>query len=514
MTVVSRRVFFQGMVGVLAAAALAACSSQAPPRGYGWRTRALPIPQLYEGTLDDAGRRRFSLSAQPGSTEILPGVVTATWGVNGGFLGPTLRVRKGDHVRVDLVNRLDTGTTIHWHGMKLPAWADGGPHSPIEPGGTWSPEWEISQPAATMWYHPHPHGQTGLHCYRGLAGMLIVDDEVSSSLALPSDYGVDDIPLVILDAKFTEDGMLDETVDPDLGLLGDTPIVNGVTNAHLDATTRRVRLRLLNGATMRFYNLAFSDHRPFHVVGTDQGLLQTPVQVEYVLMSPGERVEIVVDLQPREAVSLQSQPLDGNFGLPEDTPVDFGFQDSFDLLTIHGPADDAPVPGPLPQILDPAAAAAPDVAGAVEREFVLNTFQINGQDMDMGRVDVTIDRDRPEIWRVTNENADWPHNFHVHDCRFKVLEFDTSHVAQVATYGWKDTVAIPPGGTVTLGVEFGWYPDPSVPYMFHCHMLFHEDAGMMGQFVLVEPGQVADLTPLSGGGSIRDHAQVGAASRG
>ncbi|MDR7328901.1 multicopper oxidase family protein [Corynebacterium guangdongense] len=506
MTVISRRVFFRGMVGVFAASALAACSTQTPPRGYDGDTRPLPVPELYESTLDDAGTRHFTLKAQPGSAEILPDVRTETWGFNGGFLGPTLRAHRGDHVRVDIANELDTMTTVHWHGMKLPAWADGGPHSPIEPGGAWSPEWEIIQPAATLWYHPHPHGETGLHCYRGLAGMIILDDEVSESVALPSEYGVDDVPLVILDAKFTGDGQLDESIDPDLGLIGDTPVVNGITNAHFDAATRRVRFRVLDGATMRFYNLAFSDHRPFHVVGTDQGLLETPVQVEYVLMGPGERVEIVVDLEPGEDVRLQSQPLDGNFGLPEDNPVDFGFQDAFDLLTIHGPSDDAPAPGPLPQELDPAAAAVPERANAVEREFVLNTFQINGRSMDMSRVDVTVDRDRPEIWRVTNENADWPHNFHIHDCRFKVLEFDNNHVAQVATYGWKDTVAIPPRGAVTLGVEFGWYPDPSVPYMFHCHMLFHEDSGMMGQFVIVEQGQEADLKPMSGGGSIHDHA--------
>lgn len=142
-------------------------------------------------------------------------------------------------------------------------------------GKTWKPEWEIIQPAATLWYHPHPHMATATHAYRGLAGMFLIDDDVADDLDIPQDYGVDDIPVVIMDAKFTDDGQIDEKSDNTLGLLGTTPLVNGITNARFDATTRRVRLRLLNGASMRFYTLELTNG-PFHIIATDTGLLDAP----------------------------------------------------------------------------------------------------------------------------------------------------------------------------------------------------------------------------------------------
>ena len=498
----NRRTFFRGAAVLLAGAVAAACtrSDQTPPRGFDGDPRPLPIPPLDEGELID-GRRHFAVRTQPGAAEILPGVSTPTWGFSGPHLGPTFRARRGEDITVDITNELDEMTTIHWHGMKLPAWADGGPHSPIEPGATWTPEWTVEQPAATLWYHPHPHERTALHCYRGLAGMFLLDDDVSDSLDLPRDYGVDDIPVIIADAKFHDDGTLDEEVDPTFGLLGDTPLVNGITNCSFAATTRRVRLRLLNAAGMRFHHLALSDARPFHVISSDSGLLAAPEEVESVLLGPAERVDILVDLEPGDDVALESIGLDNNFGIPTDEySPDFGFQDTFTLLQITGPDDNAPAVGEVPAELDPAASASPDVGDAPRRDFVLNTFEINGQLMDMNRIDVVIDHRGPEVWTVTNENSDWPHNFHIHDARFKVLGFTGTDVTDMAASGWKDTVSLPPGATAELAVEFGWYPDNTVPYMFHCHMLMHEDEGMMGQFMVVEPGQEPALEPMSGHG--------------
>lgn len=499
----SRRTFFRGatllLTGVLVAPALVACTShdQPEPRGYDGAPRPLPVPPLAEGELVD-GVRHFHLDTGPATAELLPGQPTAVWGFNGSHLGPTLRARSGEDVAVEIGNSLDEMTTIHWHGMRLPAWADGGPHSPIEPGHSWQPEWTIDQPAGTLWYHPHPHERTALHCYRGLAGMFLLDDEVADGLDLPADYGVDDIPLIVTDHKFHEDGSLDETIDPTFGLMGDTPLVNGVTNASFDATTRRVRLRLLNAAGMRFYNFALSDGRPFHVIASDVGLLGAPEQVDSLILSPGERAEILVDLQAGEEVTLRSVAFPDSFGIPEDEySPDFGFRDEFELLRITGPGEGAPAVGEVPAVLDPAADVVPDTAGAPHRDFVLNTFEINGQLMDMNRVDFIIDHDGPEIWTATNENPDWPHNFHIHNAAFRVLAIDGTGV-EVPTSGWKDTVALPPGSTATLAVTFGRYPDNTVPYMFHCHMLFHEDQGMMGQFMVVNPGEGAELEPMAG----------------
>lgn len=501
----SRRTFFKGLLLVTAGATLAACTGpggtqrgQAAPRGAEDEARALPIPPIDEGVMD-GGVRTFSLTARPGEAELLAGVSTATWGFNGEHLGPTLRASRGDDISVTINNELDEMTTIHWHGMNLPAWADGGPHSPIESGGEWIPSWKVDQAAATLWYHPHPHGRTALHCYRGLAGMLILDDEVSLGLDLPNHYGVDDIPVVITDQKFTEDGQLDETDDPVLGLMGNTPLINGQANVQFQATTRRVRLRLLNATSMRFHNLALSNDQPLTVIAADQGLLAEPLEVDSVLLSPGERVEVLVDLAEDEEVTLRSIGLENNFALPDDEYApDFRFGDTFDLLPMTGPAAGAPEPPAVPGVLDPAAVEVPYTAGAPERDFLLNTFEINGQTMDMERVDFVIDHDGPEVWRATNENPDWPHNFHIHDARFKVLSIEGTDVADVFDTGWKDTVAIPPNATVTLAVELGYHPDPTVPYMYHCHMLFHEDQGMMGQFVIAEPGQEADLKAMTG----------------
>lgn len=504
---INRRAFIKGAGATVAMVAasrfLVACAGDSTPRGYGGEPRPLPIPPLAEGERE-GNRVIYRLTAQEGQSNILPDVTTRTWGFNGDHLGPTLTARKGDEVTVEITNGLGEMTTIHWHGMKLPGIADGGPHSPIEPGETWSPSWTVSNTAATLWYHPHPHGLTGLHAYRGLAGAFVIEDEVSDSLDIPKDYGVDDIPVVLMDHRFHEDGSLDEEDLPDLGLLGDTPTVNGITGAHFDATTRRVRFRLLDGSNMRFFNLAFSDDRPFQVIAGDSGFLAEPLERSSLIIGPGERWEILVDLEPGEDVTLRSVAFPGNFGVPEDeyTP-DFGFADSFDLLTITGPAEEAPSTPAIPGVFDPAARQDPDVIDAPERTFVLNTFSINDQMMDMQRVDVVIDHDGPEIWEVTNDNSDWPHNFHIHNARFKVVSMTGTDI-EVPVDGWKDTVGLPPGATARLAVEFGYHPDPAWPYMYHCHMLYHEDQGMMGQFVIVEPGgQPADQ--LGGGSHAHAH---------
>lgn len=499
---IDRRTFFKGAAAVMATAAatqlLSACSQTPTPRGYGGDPRPLPIPPLAEGERTGS-TVVYRLASHAGDSQILPDVSTRTWGFNGTHLGPTLSARRGEDVTVEITNGLDEMTTVHWHGMKLPAIADGGPHSPIQPGETWEASWTVDNAAATLWYHPHTHGLTELHAYRGLAGFFLIEDAVSESLDIPQEYGVDDIPLVLMDHRFNDDGSLDESDLPDRGLLGDTPTVNGITNAHFAATTRRVRFRILNGSTMRFFNLGFSDERSFSVIASDSGLLSEPRERKSVSIGPGERWEILLDVEPGEELILESTAFPDNFGVPQDeyTP-DFGFGDAFQLLTISGPADDTATPPPVPGVLDKAAAMQPDILDAPQRSFVLNTFSINDEMMDMERVDVVIDHQGAEVWEVVNDNSDWPHNFHIHDARFKVLSLDNTDV-DIFNEGWKDTVSLPPGARARLAVEFGYYPDPTWPYMYHCHMLYHEDQGMMGQFVIVEPGGRA--TDVLGAGS-------------
>lgn len=157
---------------------------------------ALAIPPPAESSVDKDGTRVFDLRMRAGETEFEAGRKTPTWGFNGSYLGPTLRAARGEKVRVRIANGPDEASSVHWHGMHLPARMDGGPHQMIGPGDTWSPHWSVDQPAATLWYHPHPHGATEEHARKGLAGMFILDDERSTKLALPKRYGVDDLPVI------------------------------------------------------------------------------------------------------------------------------------------------------------------------------------------------------------------------------------------------------------------------------------------------------------------------------
>ncbi|MFC7550259.1 multicopper oxidase family protein [Plantactinospora sp. GCM10030261] len=449
--------------------------------------RPLAIPPLAGGVRDVRGRVRVELRLQAGRAELLPGKRTETWGVNGNYLGPTIRVRRGDTLAPVVRNTLPEATTLHWHGAELPAVSDGGPHQMVRPGEVWEPTWRMDQPAATLWYHPHPHGRTKEHVYRGIAGLLLVDDGMADGL-LPAEYGVDDIPLIVQDKNFRSDGGLDTTNInwggfAVTGLLGSEILVNGVWGPVLEVRSERVRLRLLNAANARIFDFVFGDGREFHVVAGDAGLLAAPVPVDHLQLSPGERAEVVVGLRPGERVRLRSRPPDLGANPLFDRLS--GGDDEFDILELRAAADLRPAP-PLPATLPAPARLPPPAGGRTERRFTLGEFHINGKVMDPARIDDVVSLGSTEIWRVRNDNTA-PHNFHVHNAAFEVLEV-SGRPPDPASRGRKDTVYVPPGVDVRLLVRFGQYPSPTWPYMYHCHLLAHEDAGMMGQFVVVEPG--------------------------
>lgn len=392
----SRRRFLVGLAASPVALALS-CSATATPRPLSddaARRRPLPIPPLADSTVDDEGTRTFRLRAAPGATSIVAGMTTATWGYNGSILGPTLRARDGETVAVEFENALPVPSTVHWHGMHLPARCDGGPHQTVAPGGRWRPAWTIRQRAATLWYHPHPHGETEKHLYRGLAGLFIVDDDVSPD-ALPHEYGRDDIPLIIQDRKFTSTGALDESDASDVGLLGDTIVTNGIANAYLSVPSERVRLRVLNGSGGRLYNLGFADDREFHLIASDGGLLAEPVAARRVQLSPGERVEIVVAVTPGTSAFLRSFPIEARAGLPSRKARQFGVDDSFDVLELRPDrtlSSSAALPAVLAHLPDPVASHA-----QTARSFDLQWHMINSSRMDMDRVDFCSTVDTDEI---------------------------------------------------------------------------------------------------------------------
>ena len=453
---------------------------------------ALPVPPLAASEVVD-GVRVFDLTMQRGSTDFGTGTSYDTLGLDGDYLGPTLRAARGERVRVDVTNDIGERSTLHWHGMHLPAAMDGGPHQMVEAGQTWSPSWQVDQPAATLWYHPHLHGTTADHVYRGLAGMFLVDDEDTGSLALPREYGVDDVPLVVQD-KVLDDGRLGpgKGVFNPVGTLGDTLVVNGVVAPYLDVGTERVRLRLLNASNSRVFDFALDDGRGFDLVATDGGLLAAPERLTHVRLSPGERAEVVVAVEPGERTTLVSVPtrVAGDAFQQRYS----GGDDAFDVVELRA-ADDL---APSPQV--PARLASPVDLGddevAVTREFRLSTPRINGRSMDMRRIDETVEVGTTERWVVTNGDGT-PHSFHLHDAQAQVVSYDggppPAHLR-----GRKDTVFLPGPVTVELLVRFDDHTDPDVPYMFHCHVLQHEDNGMMGQFVVVRPGEQAGTPPPVG----------------
>jgi blue copper oxidase len=438
----------------------------------------LRIPELLEGERGADGVVRFDLEVRAGATQFRDGAATETWGVNGTYLGPTLRAARGDDVEIALHNGVDEATTMHWHGMHLPASMDGGPHQNVAPGATWRPAWTIDQPSSTLWYHPHPHGRTAEHVYRGVAGMFIVDDDQEADLDLPRTYGIDDLPVIVQDRNFDGDNQFDGAGR------GDELLVNGTFDPYVDVAHERVRLRLLNGSNARFFNFGFVDGRSFDMIASDGGLLPSPVTLDRVPLSPGERAEIVVAFEPGEAAVLRSFPRGSGAGFVADRFG--GHDDTFDVLQLRAADVLHPSAEPPDQLAD---IERLDPTDAVQtRTFRLSGTQINGEDMAMDRIDAVATSGTSEIWEI--EGSGETHNFHVHGVSFQVLDIDGAP-PPARLDGWKDTVEIRSGTTTRLIVPFGNHTDDATPYMFHCHILRHEDRGMMGQFVVVEPGETA-----------------------
>ena len=271
------------------------------------------------------------MKATPAEVPILPGNPTGVWHYQGhvikgdraslinlerSYLGPIIRTRTGQKVRIRFTNDIADKTIVHWHGLHVPADMDGHPRLVIPSGETYVYEFEVRNRAGTYWYHPHPHGMTGPQVYGGLAGLFLVSDDEEKAAGLPA--GEYDIPLVIQDRAFDNRNQLiylsGHRMEQMTGFLGDWILVNGHPDFILPVATRAYRLRLLNGSNSRIYKLAWQDGSPLTVIGTDGGLLETPVQRGYVMLGPGERIELWVDFSRYPVGSetaLISLPFDG-----------------------------------------------------------------------------------------------------------------------------------------------------------------------------------------------------------
>lgn len=415
-----------------------------------------------------------TLTAAPARAALLPETDTEVFAYNGHIPGPTLEVREGDRVIVHFKNELPEPTTIHWHGLHLPINADGSPLYPVAPGETYDYVFTV-QPgtAGTYWYHPHPHHRTGHQIARGLFGAVIVRAEDD-----PLPATVTEKLLILSDNRFLPDGTLDlpeaaslqGLVDEENGREGNVLFVNGEVMPTLSIRSGEVqRWRVINASAARVYRLALEGHAFLHV-GNDGGLFEQPVEVEEILLASSERVELLVrgTLPPGSRSVLHALPYDRY--IPQTRPSDW--HQRRDLLTLLY-TDDPPLPPvTLPDRLRPIPALDPAQAAAT-RLMVLTQGLINGRSMDAGRVDVTAPLGATEIWEIENL-VGMDHPFHLHGFRFQVL--DRNGVPEPFPT-WKDTVNVPKHETARFIVRYDMFPGK---WMFHCHILDHEDHGMMG----------------------------------
>ncbi len=426
----------------------------------------LAIPALLEDGDPDPMKVFFQLDAQPGQMEFFPGVVTETLGYNGDYLGPVLRVKKGQEVQIQVNNQLTAPTTAHWHGMDVDGENDGGPHQGIMPGESWTARFTIDQPAATLWYHPHFHLSTGAQVYHGLAGLIYIEDEASEGLNIPRDYGENDIPLVIQDRNFNSDGSFYHNMTR-MGLEpGEFLLVNGTMNPYLALNRELVRLRVLNGSNYENMDLAFSDGRFFHQIASDGGFLEAPVEKDSLFLSPGERAEILVDF---------SQVTSDHLTLMA------GGELVLDFYLSGETASAAEIPALLVAVPEIEIGENPTTRiFTLESEGINGT--INGKAFDMERIDEVVPKGEAELWviRNTDRNRIMPgHPFHLHGTQFQVVSRDGTPPPPEEG-GFKDTIFVANGEEVVIKVLF----HNEGLFMYHCHMLEHEEHGMMGQFMV------------------------------
>ncbi|HEV2145816.1 MAG TPA: multicopper oxidase family protein [Longimicrobiaceae bacterium] len=433
-----------------------------------------PGPPVLVNRSSAPGTVEVSLIAAPARLALQPGTTTEVYAYNGRVPGPTLEVREGDRVTVRFRNDLPVPTTVHWHGLHLPFEADGSPFHPVAPGEEYEYSFTVRPGSAgTYWYHPHPDHHTGAQVARGLHGAVIVraaDDPLPASIT--------EKLLILSDNRILPDGSLDlpdphspqGRVDFENGREGNLLLVNGEVMPTLTIRSGEVqRWRVINTSAGRYYRLALPGHTLLHV-GSDGGLFERPVEVDEILLASAERVELLVrgTGQPGSHAVLQALPYDRY--VPQTRPKDWN--QPRDLLTLRYTSERPTTPVALPEVLRPVPAL--DTAQATAtRVMVLTQGMINGRLMDMSRVDVSAPLGATEIWEVENL-VGLDHPFHLHGFQFQVL--DRNGVPEPFR-SWKDVVNVPRHQTVRFIVRYENYRGK---WMFHCHILDHEDHGMMG----------------------------------
>ncbi|MEM6162289.1 multicopper oxidase CueO [Erwinia sp. P6884] len=500
---------------------------------------SLPLPKQL--TADAQGV--INITAQQGKT-VWQEKTVSTWGYNGDLLGPAIVLDSGTPVTINVRNTLPEATTVHWHGLALAGDVDGGPQALIAPGATRTVSFTPDQPAATCWFHPHQHGRTGYQVAQGLAGLVLIKDAASEKLLLPKIWGVDDIPVILQDKRVSEAGdKIDYQLDvmsAAVGWFGNIMLTNGAIYPQLAVPRGWLRLRLLNGCNARSLNLTASDNRTLYVIASDGGLLAEPVAVTQLPMLPGERFEVLVDTGDGNAFDLQTLPVRqmGMTLAPFSQPLPVLTITPLQVLASGTLPDQLVALPPLPSqekgksrllqlTMDPeldrrgmlalmekyghAAMAgmsgdghgnegagsaggheghAPAMGGmhhtspTEQVDDFHNGNKINGKAFDMTTPSFDVKRGEVEKWIISGEHDAMLHPFHIHGAQFRLLSENGKPPAPHRR-GWKDIVSVE-GARSEVLIRFDHLAAKEHAYMAHCHLLEHEDTGMMLGFTVSE----------------------------
>lgn len=429
-------------------------------------------PPVLHNVSTTARTVEVTIIAAPARIGIVPGGATDVYAYNGTVPGPTLEAREGDRVIVHFRNDLPEATTVHWHGVHLPAAMDGSPFKPIPPGGQYDFVFTVPRGSAgTYWYHPHPDGRSEYQVAKGLFGAFVVRGPDDPIVALPEKV------LILSDNRFAADGSISfadsnstqSEIDEENGREGNVLLVNGQIRPSIRIRSGQVqRWRVINASAARVYRLAIPGQTLLHV-GSDGGLFEHAVEVSDVLVANSERVELLVrgSSPPGTAAELQTLPYDRY--MPQTRPADWNTPHTLLGLAYSGEPPVEPVALPSTFRIVP---ALDTTRATLTRTVVMSQGLINGMAMDMSRVDMRAKLGTTEIWQVENV-VGMDHPFHLHGFQFQVL--DRNGVAEPFR-SWKDVVNVPKHEFVRFAVR---YADFAGKWMFHCHILAHEDHGMM-----------------------------------
>lgn len=444
-------------------------------------TRSFRIPPVLQPKLSVANRDYYEIVMRKQGTEIFPGIQTIFWTYNGSSPGPTIYQRAGRESVVRFINQLgDIETSVHLHGMAALPQYDGYAEDLTRPG-YYKDYIYPNNRAALLWYHDHALGHTARNTFMGLAGMYIVQDQTELNLPLPK--GRYDVPLCLQDKLFDAKGQLEYDNRGFKGVNGDVILINGVPWPVMKVERRKYRFRLLNGSAGRSYRLKLSNGDSFTMIGTDAGLMQSPVDVKNFRIGMAERYEFVLD--------FAKYPIGTRIVLENENPSNNRKEDNihlimrFDVTAEPTDTSNNQVPSTLRNLR---VFTDQEIRNARKREWRFERgngkWLINGRGWNPNRVEANPGLGDIEIWRFYNNGGGWFHPVHVHLVDLQMLNRN-GKAPFVYERGWKDVFYLGENETIDVIAQFQPHRGK---YMMHCHNVDHEDFDMMIQWEVGQGG--------------------------